>query len=148
MVKSYRPRITRKQRDTVMQTAEQLNGAEPDSYSDALALLVGYVDVLYGTVECPQCGETDIEETAGGKYRCWRCKQEGESAYFDVWGYLDVENPEQASLPGLPNSIQLRFECDHEEHTSGSKEDNSTQHAENQHPTQQNRQQDRWNDGF
>jgi uncharacterized protein (UPF0212 family) len=148
MPKTHRPRITRKQRDTVIDTAEQLNGAEPRSYSDALNLLVGYVDVLYGSVECPNCGEMDIEETAKGKYRCWRCEQEGESAFFTVWDYLDAENPEQASLPGLPQSIQYRFECNHEEHDAGSKDDNSTQHAENQQAVGQNNQQDRWNDGF
>jgi hypothetical protein len=131
-----------------MQTAEQLNGAEPMCYSDALSLLVGYVDVLYGSIECPSCGETSIEETAAGKYRCWQCEQEGESALFTVWDYLDVENPEQASLPGLPEHIQYRFECNHEEHKTGSNDGDRTQHTENQHPTRQNDQQNRWDDGF
>jgi hypothetical protein len=131
-----------------MQTAEQLNGAEPMSYSDALSLLVGYVDVLYGTVECPQCGESDVEDLETGNYRCWRCDEDRESGYFDVWDYLDVENPDQASLPGLPREIQYRFECDHDEHDTGSKEEDKSQHAENQHPTRRDNQQNGWNDGF
>lgn len=131
MPSTYRPRITRELRDRVLEVGEELNGAEPESYRESLEMLVRYLDVLQDRVTCPQCGE-ELEETATGKYRCWRCEQEGENAHFDLWDYLGTEDTEQAALPGFPREIQYRFECNHEEHSSGSKDEKNTQHAENQ----------------
>lgn len=148
MANNYRPRINRRLRDRVLEVGEELNGQEPQSYQEALEKLVRYFGILQHRVPCPQCGAEDTNETVAGKYECWRCAEDRDSGYFTVWDVLDPADKEQASLPALPNGVHLRFECNHEEHTSGSDGTKNTSNADIQQGQRLNSQQNQWDNGF
>jgi len=96
--RTYRPRITRDNRDRVIEAAEDLNGAEPDNFHHALGLVTDYLHILYGNPDCPHCGEWDTERYSIGTYRCWRCEEDQEHGYFDVWDVLNPENEERSCV--------------------------------------------------
>jgi len=97
MTNTFRPRLSREQRDSLTDIAEHLNGAEVATVSSALDIVLAYHDVLQNNVSCPECGESPIDQTSRGKWQCWHCNE-----IVTVYDLLDTENSEQATLPYIP----------------------------------------------
>jgi len=111
--RTFRPRISRDQRDRVLEHAERLNGTEPEhGFHHGVELLTRYIDVLYEEIdECPDCGGATISTDKpirsknkritlpAGTYRCESCR-----STFSALEYMDVAHPEEAELPALPRS--------------------------------------------
>jgi hypothetical protein len=94
---TYRPRLSRDQRDRLIDTAERLTGQEQHSVGDALDVLLTYQMVLFDNVECPQCGERPIEcINRTGKWHCWRC-----DSYTNIYELLGSDS-DDAEIPMLP----------------------------------------------
>ena len=133
---TFRPRISRDRRDRLLDVAEQLNGEEVSGTNEALGLVCNYLDVLQQAVEsCPECGrdlaagydtDTGWLELPEGKWHCSQC------GVLDVWDYMGTANRDDASLPGLPRSVKLRFECSHEHDQAGTNDRDSTQDTQSQ----------------
>jgi len=146
--KHYRPRTKRENAERVKSAAERLNGDSVDSLDEALDLFTAYLNVLNQEVCCPTCGEEEIDTTAPGRYECWRCRREERQRYFTVWDVLDSDNPGEATLPGTAESIQYRFECNHDSHDTGTNTAESSQALDSRQGEQRQSDHDRWKDGF
>ena len=146
--KHYRPRTKRENAERVKAAAERLNGDSVDSLDEALELFTRYLTVLNEEVTCPECGEEEIETTAPGRYECWRCRRQDRQQYFTVWDYLDTDDPDGATLPGTPESVQYRFECKHEEHQAGTNTAESSQAPDSRQVEQRQSDREPWEDGF
>jgi hypothetical protein len=118
---TYRPRLSRAERDRVLEVAERLNGAGGLRFHRALGILCRYFDVVQDQVSaCPRCGVESINSEASGdagtrnraplpegRWWCFRCRDS-----FGVWDYLDVDDRERAAFPGLPDDLRYTFEAD------------------------------------
>lgn len=112
-----RPSISFGDKNRVLNTASELNGAEVKQVPPALRLICRYLDVLYGDVAtCPRCGYSyvsrsskeriwDSFELPKTKWRCHYCRET-----FNVYDYLGSDEPERARFPGVPESISNRLE--------------------------------------
>jgi len=118
--RTFRPRISREERDRVYQLAERLNGAEvTGGFPKALRLLLRWFTVITENVEeCPECGSTDLQdwfetdngdtvELPNGKWYCPECGDP-----FDAWDYVGVDDREEAEFPIFRESIRYSWEAD------------------------------------
>lgn len=121
---TFRPRVSRADRDRLHDLASELNGAEIESgFQRSLDILLRWFDVILENVNtCPECGKETIDSLAyeqpekwlelpDGKWRCHYCR-----TTFTAWDYIGVENRENAEFPIFNSPVRYRFECDHDDH--------------------------------
>jgi len=107
MTQYHRPRVSREDKNALLDYASRLNGAEIRQIGDALAILTRYHEILFDGVDhCPKCGSKyldsdwrgDIEmngwDLQDGMYYCYRCR-----ATFHRSEYLNPDDPENAEIP-------------------------------------------------
>lgn len=120
--RTYRPRLSREERDRLLDAAATLNGAEVSTFPEAVRKVARWLDAISDNVdECPDCGTTYIAENRrqeglramdlpDGKWWCHRCRDT-----FSVWDYVDVDDQREARFPGLRNQFEYRFAVDNDE---------------------------------
>lgn len=120
--RTYRPRLSREERDALLDAASTLNGAEVSTFPEAVRKVARWLDAITDNVdECPDCGTEYIADNCRqeglrpvdlpeGKWWCHRCR-----AAFSAWDYVGVDNVREARFPGLRDDFEYRFEYDSDE---------------------------------
>jgi len=135
----YRPRTSYERKRQVMQIAEGLNGTEEGvgSFHRALGIVLRYLEVLSGDVECPECGAPPAGSLSKnpGKWQCSECHVVGGElrGHFDVWDYLGTKNPEEATVPGLGRGVRMKLPTEMESERPDTTDKGATSHRQKPH---------------